>query len=48
MGDQVLEYSIQLAMLRQLLSEKLINKQEYFKIKKLLMEKYNFSSDLTC
>lgn len=48
MGDQVLEYSIQLAMLRQLLSEKLINKQEYFKIKKLLMEKYNISSDLTC
>ncbi len=34
----ILEYSIQLAMLRQLLSEKLINKQEYFKIKKLLME----------
>jgi len=44
----ILEYSIQLAMLRQLLSEKLINKQEYFKIKKLLMEKYNISSDLTC
>ncbi|MGX7348892.1 SHOCT domain-containing protein [Dolosicoccus paucivorans] len=35
----ILEYSIQLAMLRKLLSEKLINKQEYFKIKKLLMEK---------
>ena len=44
----ILEYSIQLAMLRQLLSEKLINKQEYFKIKKLLMEKYKISSDLTC
>lgn len=44
----ILEYSIQLAMLRQLLSEKIINKQEYFKIKKLLMEKYNISSDLTC
>lgn len=41
----ILEYSIQLAMLRQLLSEKLINKQEYFKIKKLLMEKYKISSD---
>jgi len=48
MGDQVLEYSIQLAMLRQILNEKLINKQEYFKIKKLLMKKYNISSDLTC
>lgn len=46
--EDILEYSIQLAMLRQLLGEKLINKQEYFKIKKLLMEKYNISSDLTC
>jgi hypothetical protein len=44
----ILEYSIQLAMLRQLLSEKLINKQEYFKIKEILMKKYNISSDLTC
>ena len=46
--EDILEYSIQLAMLGQLLSEKLINKQEYFKIKKLLMEIYNISSDLTC
>ncbi|MCK9444917.1 MAG: hypothetical protein M0Q14_10380 [Tissierellaceae bacterium] len=46
--EDILEYSIQLAMLRQLLGEKLINKQEYFKIKKLLMEKYNIYSDLTC
>lgn len=46
--EDILEYSIQLAMLRQLLSGKLINKQEYFKIKKLLMEKYKISSDLTC
>lgn len=46
--EDILEYSIQLAMPRQLLSEKLINKQEYFKIEKLLMEKYNISSNLTC
>ena len=46
--EDILEYSIQLAMLRQLLNEKLINKQEYFKIKKLLMEKHKISSDLTC
>lgn len=46
--EDILEYSIQLAMLRQLLNGKLINKQEYFKIKKLLMEKYKISSDLTC
>ena len=46
--EDILEFSIQLAMLRQLLSEKLINKQEYFKIKKVLMKKYNISSDLTC
>lgn len=44
----ILEYSIQLAMLRQLLSEELIDEQEYFKNKKLLMEKYKISSDLTC
>ncbi|MGC6552223.1 hypothetical protein ACPC58_02975 [Streptococcus sp. VTCC 12905] len=46
--EDILEYSIQLAMPRQLLSEKLINKQEYFKLKKLLMERHNISSDLTC
>ena len=46
--EEILEYSIQLAPLRQLLSEKLINKQEHFKIKKLLMERYNISSDLIC
>lgn len=45
---KILEYSMQLAMLRQLLTEKLIDKREYFRIKKLLMEKYNISSDLTC
>lgn len=46
--NDILEYSIQLAMPRQLLIEKLIDKREYFKIKKLLMEKYKISSDLTC
>ncbi|MCR1971497.1 SHOCT domain-containing protein [Clostridium cochlearium] len=46
--NNILEYSIQLAMLRQLLIEKLIDKREYFKIKEVLMEKYNISSDLTC
>nr|WP_307760159.1 SHOCT domain-containing protein [uncultured Peptostreptococcus sp.] len=44
----ILEYSIQLAMLRKLLAEKLIDKREYFKIKEVLMEKYNISSELTC
>ena len=46
--NDILEYSIQLAMLRQLLIEKLIDKKEYFKIKEVLMKKYNISSDLTC
>jgi hypothetical protein len=46
--NDILEYSIQLAMLRQLLIEKLIDKREYFKIKEVLMKKYNISSDLTC
>jgi len=46
--NDILEYSIQLVMLRQLLIEKLIDKREYFKIKEVLMKKYNISSDLTC
>ncbi|SHD75649.1 SHOCT domain-containing protein [Schnuerera ultunensis] len=46
--NDILEYSIQLAMLRQLLIEKLIDKREYFKIKEVLMKKYNISSDLIC
>jgi hypothetical protein len=46
--NDILEYSIQLAMLRQLLIEKLIDKREYFKIKEILMKKYKISSDLTC
>lgn len=45
---KILEYSMQLAMLRQLLTEKLIDKREYFRIKEVLMKKYNISSDLTC
>lgn len=45
---ETLEYSMQLAMLRILLTEKLIDKREYFKIKEELMKKYNISSDLTC
>ncbi len=46
--EDILEYSIQLAMLRQLLIENLIDKREYFKIKEVLMKKDNISSDLTC
>lgn len=47
MDNEILEYSIQLGMLRQLLIEKLIDKREFFKIKDALMKKYNISSDLT-
>lgn len=46
--NDILEYSIQLAMLRQLLIEKQIDKREYFRIKEALMKKYEISSDLTC
>lgn len=47
MNNTILEYSIQLGMLRQLLIEKLIDNREYFKIKDALMKEYNISSDLT-
>ena len=47
MDSDILRYSIQLAMLKQLLTRKLINKNEYFKIKDVLMKDYKISSDLT-
>ena len=39
-------YSMQLAMLHQLLYKKLITQEEYFLIKKKLMKDYNVISDL--
>ncbi len=47
MENNILRYSMQIAMLKQLLVKKLINKIEYYKIKDELMKDYKISSDLT-
>ena len=44
--DEILKYSMQIAMLKQLLRKELINEKEYEKIKKKLMEEYKIVSDL--
>ena len=44
--DEILKYSMQIAMLKQLLRKELINEKEYEKIKKELMEEYKIESDL--
>ena len=44
--DEILKYSMQIAMLKQLLRKELINEKEYEKIKKKLMEEYKILSDL--
>ena len=44
--DKILKYSMQIAMLKQLLRKELINEKEYEKIKKKLMEEYKIVSDL--
>ena len=44
--DEILKYSMQIAMLKQLLNKKLIDEKEYEKIKKELMKEYGVVSDL--
>ena len=44
--DEILKYSMHIAMLKQLLIKKLINEKEYEKIKKELMKEYGVLSDL--
>ena len=44
--DEILKYSMQIAILKQLLIKKLINEKEYEKIKKELMKEYGVLSDL--
>lgn len=44
---KLLDYSIQLSMLRSLLNKRLINDSEYIKVKKKLMEDYGIVSDIT-
>jgi hypothetical protein len=45
--ERLLRYSMQLAMLKQLLSRKLINETEYQLIRKKLMKDYNVISNIT-
>lgn len=47
MKKDIMRYSMQLAMLQQLLSKKLITEKEYNIIKAKLMQDYNVSSNLT-
>ncbi len=46
-GKKLLRYSMQLSMLRQLLSKKLINENEYQVIRKRLMKDYGIVSNIT-
>ncbi len=46
-ANTVLRYSLQLAMLSKLLSNELITKSEYEKIRSKLMEKYNVISEIS-
>jgi hypothetical protein len=45
--ESILNYSLQLAMLSKLLSERLISTQEYTKIRQKLMKKYGVISEIT-
>ncbi|WP_089983563.1 SHOCT domain-containing protein [Clostridium sp. C105KSO13] len=46
-GKKLLRYSMQLSMLKQLLSLKLINNTEYAMIEKRLMKDYGVISNIT-
>lgn len=46
-GKRLLRYSMQLSMLKQLLSMKLINETEYKMIEKGLMRDYSVVSNIT-
>ncbi len=47
MSSNVIEYSLQISMLKQLLNMKLISEAEYEIIKKKIMKDYGIVSDLT-
>ena len=46
-NKKILRYSMQLSMLKQLLSKKLINETEYHVIQKRLMKDYGIVSNIT-
>lgn len=47
MSNKLIRYSLQIAMLKQLLSQKLISKKEYNEVKKRIMKDYRIVSDIT-
>lgn len=47
MNKNLIRYSMQLAMLKNLLVRKLISEEEYKKVKKGLMKDYKIVSDIT-
>ncbi|RWR04634.1 MULTISPECIES: conjugal transfer protein [Siminovitchia] len=47
MKQNLILYSMQIAMLKQLLTRKLITKKEYYMVKNKLMKEYGIISDIT-
>ena len=47
MNEKLIRYSIQVAMLKQLLSRNLISEKEYLLIKRRIMKDYKIVSDIT-
>ena len=47
MKQDLILYSMQIAMLKQLLTRKLISEEEYRTVKNKLMKDYNIISDIT-
>ena len=48
MCKNLILYSMQLAMLNQLRDRELVTKEEYYEIKRRLMQDYQIVSDLMC
>ena len=46
MNDKLIRYSIQIAMLKQLLSRNLISEKEYLLAKQRIMKEYKIISDI--
>lgn len=47
MSNKLIRYSLQIAMLKQLLSQELISQKEYNEVKKRIMKDYRIVSDIT-
>ncbi|KFO16768.1 conjugal transfer protein [Enterococcus faecium] len=47
MNEKLIRYSIQIVMLKQLLSRNLISEKEYLLIKRRIMKDYKIVSDIT-